>query len=89
MNKFDSWLEAAAEESMKMAIRSSMDIVSSMRKDMDNKEDVDHDKLDMLYHCWDIIDKISHVVAVPEKKDVDGRITGHLNGSVPGNYKTV
>ena len=48
MNKFDSWLEAAAEESMKMAIRSSMDIVSSMRKDMDNKEDVDHDKLDML-----------------------------------------
>lgn len=65
-----------------------MDIVSSMRKDMDNKEDVDHDKLDMLYHCWDIIHKISHIMT-PEKKDVDGRSNGHLSGSVPGNYKTV
>jgi hypothetical protein len=63
MKDFSSWMDAAAEESMKTAIKSSMDICSQMRKDYDNKEDVDHDKLDCLYHCWQILHDIVHVTS--------------------------
>jgi len=84
MKDFSGWLEAAAEESMKMAISSSMDIVKCMRKDSDNKDDIDHDKLDMLKDCWMIIDYIKKVMS-----HVDGPADGHTNGSVLSTAKAV
>jgi hypothetical protein len=63
MKDFSSWIDAAAEEATKTAIKSSMDICSQMRKDYDNKEDVDHEKIDILHHCWETLHEISHVVS--------------------------
>lgn len=63
MKDFSSWLEAAADEATKTVIKSSMDICSQMRRDSDNKEDVDHDKLDCLHHCWEILHDITHVIS--------------------------
>jgi len=63
MRDFSSWIEAAGEEAMKTAIKSSMEICSQMRKDSDNKEDVDHEKIDMLHHCWQTLHEIVHVVS--------------------------
>lgn len=85
MRDYSSWMEAAAEESIKIAIRSSMDIASAMRRDADDKQDVDHEKLDMLMDCWHIIKDIKKIMV---KNDVDGHTTGYTNGSVSSSYKT-
>lgn len=63
MKDFSSWIEAAAEEAMKTAIKSSMDICSQMRRDYDNKQDVDHEKIDILHHCWETLHEITHVLS--------------------------
>ena len=52
MKDFSKWQDSAAEEAKEELLKSSMDVCSRMRKDVDEKRDVDHEKLESLQYSW-------------------------------------
>ena len=52
MKDFSKWQDSAAEEAIEESLKSSMDVCSQIRKDADEKNDVDHEKLESLQYIW-------------------------------------
>ena len=61
MGKYTKWLDLAAEEALSTSIQSSMEVCSQIRKDEDDKNDIDHDKIESLQYCWHSMYEIMEV----------------------------
>ena len=52
MKDFTQWSNSAAEEAVEQLLKSSMDICSKIRKDLEDRKSIDHEKLESLQYSW-------------------------------------
>ena len=52
MGEYTKTLDLAAEEALTESIKNSTELCNQIQKDQDNRNNLDHDKIESLQYCW-------------------------------------